>query len=126
MKRRAVQCAGNFEFVVVDRRNRLRRKQGQRIGANYHRNVERLVAGFRLLVKGMQVTRQHQDRHTVFSMHLNPVNGYILDSRDRIARDHHAGSDIRPVVMFAVRGNRQRGVQIDVVALHDLLAWRIR
>ena len=65
VERRAVQRAGDLEFVVVDRRDRLRRQQRQRIDADHDGDIQRLAGLLGLLVERVEVARQQQDAHAV-------------------------------------------------------------
>jgi len=55
-------------------------------------------------------------------MHLNAVDRHVLHTGARIACDHETRRDIRTVVVFAVRGDREQCVQIDTAGMDDLLA----
>lgn len=124
-QRCAVQRAGDFEFIVIDRRDGLRCEHRQRIDADGNGHVERIARFFGGALKCVQMARQQQDRHAIAAMHLNAVDGDVLHARARIARDHEARRDVRAVVMLAVRGNRQELMQVDVLRMHDLLARRV-
>jgi len=70
------------------------------------------------------MTRQHQDRHAVPAMHLDPVDRHVLHAGTWIARNHEAGGNVRPVVVLAVGRDRQQRVQVDALRVDDLLARR--
>ncbi len=117
----AVQRAGNFKFVGIDRRDGLGGQQRERVDADHHRHVERLVARFGLVVESPKVPRQHEDRHALLRMHLDAVDRHVLYAGRGVARDDQSGRDIRAVVVLAVRRHRQHIAHV-AVAVYYLLA----
>ena len=90
-QRPAVQRARDLQFVVIDRHDRLRGEQRQRIDADDDRGVERLPRLLGHLEERVGVARQHQHAEAVGAGHLAAVDGDVLLSGLRIARDHEPG-----------------------------------
>jgi hypothetical protein len=102
-----MQATRNLELVVIDRCNCLRRQQRQRIDADYDCDRQRLAFFLSGREKRVEMTWQQQNAHSVGPADLDAIDGNVLNSRLRIARDHQTGRDIRSTVVLAVRGNRQ-------------------
>ena len=120
-QRGAVQGAGDLQLVAIERGNGLRGQQRERVDADHHRHVQRLLARFGFLVEGPEVARQHQDRHALLGVDLDPVDRNVLRPRLRVSGDHQAGGDVGAVVVLAVGGYGQHLARIDAL-LHHLLA----
>ena len=124
-QRPAVQRARDFQFVVVERGDRLRRQQRQRIDADHDGNVERLVRPASAIWKNMLgMARQQQHAEAIRAAHLATVDRDVLLPGPRIARDQQARGDVRPAVVLVVRRHRQLLEQVDF-AMHHLLHGRV-
>ena len=124
-QRRAVQRARDGQLVEIDRRDRLRRQQRERIDADDDRDIERLAGALGRLVEHVGVARQQQRAEPVRPAELQPVDRDVLDAGRGIARDQQAGGDVGAVVVLVVRRQRQLLAEIDL-AMHDLLHRRVR
>ena len=90
-QRRAVQRAGDRKLVEVDRRDRLRRQQRQRIDADDDGDIERLPAALGHLIEHMRMARQQQRAQPVGAAQLQAVQRHVLHTGRRIARDAQPG-----------------------------------
>ena len=123
-QRPALQRAGDLKLVVVDRHDRLRGQQRQRIDADHDRGVERLARLLGHAVEREGVARQHQHAEPVRPGELAAVDRDVLLSGLRIAHDHDAGRDVRPAVVLVVGRQRQKFRKIERRAVNDLLRRR--
>ena len=119
-QRRAMQRAGERQFVEVDRGDGLRCQQRQRIDTDDDGDVERLAGAFRHVEERISVARQDQRAETVRTAELQAVDRDVLHAGLGVARDQQAGGDVGAVVVFVVHRHRQLLAEIDL-AMHDLL-----
>ena len=113
-QRPALQRAGDLQLVEVERRDRLRGEQRQRIDADDDRGVERLAALLGHIEERVGVARQQQHAEPVRPGELAAMDRDVLLSGLRIAHDHQAGADVGPAVVLVVGRQRQLPHQIDV------------
>ena len=118
-----MQRAGDLELVDIDRRDRLRGEQRERIDADDDRGLERPAALLRHLEEHVGVARQQQHAEAVRAAQLAAVDRDVLLAGARIARDHQAGGDVGAAVVLVVGRKRQQPREIDL-AMHDLLRRR--
>jgi hypothetical protein len=128
-QRLTVQGARDFEFVVVDRRDRLGGEQRQRIDADHHRHVERLVRSPRPPCR----TASRWRGSIRIAMRSGPWTWMrLIDTFCTpvfgIAGDDQAGGDVGAAVMFAVGRDGQHRAHV-AVAVHHLphgaSTWRL-
>ena len=120
VERGAVQGAGDAELVEIDRHDRLRGEQRQRIDADHDGDLEVLAARLRHLVEGERVARQEQHAEAVRLDQLQAMDGDVLRARFGVARDQEAGGDVGAAVVLVVNGNGQEPLEVDM-AMHDVL-----
>ena len=120
-----MQRAGDGQLVEVERRDRLRGQQRERIDADDDRDRQIAARLLRHLEEAQRVARQQQDAEPVGAAHLQAMDGDVLHAGLRIARDQQAGRDVGPAVELVVDRDRQQPRQIDL-AVHDLLRGRAR
>ena len=119
-QRPALQRAGDLEFVMIERHDRLRRQQRQRVDADDDRDVERLPGLLGHLEERVGMTRQNQNAEPIGAGHLAAMDGDVLLAGLRIARDHEARADVGAAIVLVMRRHRQLLEQIDL-PVHHLL-----
>ena len=126
-QRPALQRARDLKLVVIDRHDRLRGQQGQRIDADHDRGLERLTGLLGHAVERKGVARQHQHAETVGAGELAAMDRDVLLSGLWVAHDHDAGRDIGAAVVLVVGRQRQDFGEIELtvsVPVHHLLRRR--
>src|SRR3954471_12756900 len=120
----ALQRPGDLQLIVVDRYDRLRGEQCQRIDADHDGGVERLTGRLGHAVEREGVARQHQHAQAIGPGQLAAVNRDVLFPGARIAHDHDAGGNIGTAVVLVVGRQRQNFREIERRAMHGLLGGR--
>ena len=120
-----MQRAGDRQLVEVERHDRLRGKQRERIDPDHDRDRQILALLLDHAVVGKRVARQQEHAEAVRSAQLQAMDGDVLRSRFRVARDHEPGGDVWAAVELVVGRQRQQPGEIDV-AMHHLLRRRAR
>ena len=111
------------QLVAIERRDRLRGEQRQRIDADDDRDVERRAAALRHLEEHVGVARQQQNAEPVRPAQLAAMDRDVLHAGTRIARDQQPGGDVGSAVELVVHRQRQELRKVDL-AMHDLLHGR--
>src|SRR5690606_25109224 len=70
----AMECTSDFQLIMVNRHDRLRGHQRQRVATDHHRNFQVLVLALGLLEEGQRVTRQQQRAEAVATADLQAVD----------------------------------------------------
>jgi hypothetical protein len=105
---------GNRHLVLVQRGDRLRGEQQDRMSADDDRDFQRLPRLFRDAIVGQRVAWKQQDADAVRTANLATVDRDVLDAGLGIAGDQQSGRDIGPAVALIVFWNRKLAEQIDV------------
>ena len=123
--RRAVQGAGDLQLIGIQRRDGLAGQQRDGVDADDDGDFQVLAHFLRHVQVAHGVARQDEHAQAVRAVHLQTVDGDVLDAVLRVAAEAEAGADIGAAVEFVVRGDRQQLHQVDAVAVDHLLRRRI-
>ncbi len=105
--RPAEQRAGDFHFVVIERRDGLRSQNAGGMHADHQRDLQRLAGLFGHAEIMSRMPRQQQDADAVGAADLTAMDRDVLNTGLRISGDQQRRRDIGPAVVFIVLGDRQ-------------------
>ena len=115
-ERRAVQAAGDLEFVLVDGHHGLRGQQRERIGADDDGDRQVLAHLLGHGGKRIEVARQDQRLQAAPVLDLDALDRHVLRAGLRVPRDDDARSDVLRAVVLVVARDRE---QLEEVGLLD-------
>ena len=112
-QRPSVQRAGDFKLIGIDRRDRLRGEQRQRIDADDDRDRKGLPPRSAISKNMKVLARQQQHAQPVRRAQLAAMDRDVLLAGARVARDHQAGRDVGPAVVLVMGRERQEALEIE-------------
>ena len=116
--RLAEQRAGDFHFIVIERRNGLRRQNAGRMHADHQRDLQRFAGFLRHAEIMSRVPRQQQHADAIGAADLAAMDRDVLNAGRRISGNQQRRRNIRAAVVFVVLWDRQLPQQVDVAVNH--------